>query len=244
MMRTSSLLPLAAAFALAFAAPAMAQEAQEPGLITITGQGEALATPDMATITSGVVADGETAREALDANNAAMAELIDVLKGAGIESRDIQTSGFSVQPNYVYTDKRDENGYQLPPKINGYRVSNNVTVRVRDLDSLGGVLDQAVTVGANTISNVAFSVSDPAALLDDARKSAVEDALAKANLYATAAGVDLGEIRMITEQGGGGAPQPVADMRRYAMAESAAVPVEAGELAYNVSVTIQWALEQ
>ena len=82
-------------------------------------------------INSGVTTQGATAREALDANTAAMAELIAELKAAGIEARDIQTSGFSVNPNYVYTDERDANGYSLPPKINGYQVSNTVTVTVR-----------------------------------------------------------------------------------------------------------------
>lgn len=102
-----------------------------------------------------------------------MTELLETLKAAGIEPRDIQTSGFSVNPNYVYSDARDANGYQLPPKINGYQVYNTVTVRVRDLNSLGSVLDKAVNVGANTINGVSFSVADPSKLYDEARKAAL-----------------------------------------------------------------------
>src|SRR5690606_28472204 len=107
------------------------------------------------------------------------------LEAAGIAARDIQTSGFSVQPNYVYTDARDENGYTLPPKINGYQVFNTVTVRVRQLDTLGAILDRSVTVGANTVNGISFSVADPSALYDEARTKAFADARRKAELYAT-----------------------------------------------------------
>lgn len=234
----------AALLAAAPAAPALAQEADEPGLITINGTGEVVAAPDMAIVSSGVVTDGNTAREALTANTEAMAALIEVLRGAGIEARDIQTSGFSVQPNYVYSNERDESGYQRPPKIVGYRVSNNVSVRVRDLEILGTVLDRAVTVGANTISGISFAVAETGELMDDARKAAVADAIARAELLTGAAGVGLGKIRMISEQGGA-RPQPVL-MERLAMAADAAapVPVEAGELTFSVTVSIQWEIAQ
>ncbi len=109
-----------------------------------------------------------------------MAELIATLKDAGIEARDIQTSGFSVNPNYVYTDARDANGYQLPPKINGYQVFNTVNVRVRELAKLGALLDKAVTVGSNTLNGVSFAVADPSQLYDEARKLAFADARRKA----------------------------------------------------------------
>src|SRR5690606_8917457 len=112
-------------------------------------------------VTSGVATHGATAKEALDLNNADMAKLLETLKAAGIESADIQTTGFSVNPNYVDSDGRDANGYQLPPKIQRYTVSNGVTVQVRDLGILGAVLDQAVTVGANQINGITFAVEDP-----------------------------------------------------------------------------------
>src|SRR5829696_4228527 len=101
------------------------------GSMQITGHGEIMATPDTAFVTSGVTSQGATAKEALDANNADMKALIDTLKAAGIDSLDIQPSGFSVSPNYVYSDARDSNGYQLPPKVVGYTVYNGVTVVVR-----------------------------------------------------------------------------------------------------------------
>ncbi|HEY0033615.1 MAG TPA: SIMPL domain-containing protein, partial [Devosia sp.] len=164
-----------------FALPAFA------GTITIDGMGEVRAVPDMAVINSGVTTQGATAREALDANSAAMAELVATLKEAGIEARDIQTSGFSVNPNYVYSEERDANGYSLPPKINGYQVMNTVTVAVRDLPALGSILDKAVTVGANTINGVTFSVADPSEIYNEARRAALTDAREKAELYAATA---------------------------------------------------------
>ena len=172
-----------------------------------------------------------------------MAKLLETLKAAGIDDRDIQTSGFSVSPNYVYSNEVDANGYSLPPKINGYLVSNQVTIRVRNLDSLGAVLDQSVTVGANTINGISFSVADPAKLYDEARKKAFADARAKAELYAGAAGVELGDIAAITETQGYGQPQPYM-MRDVAMSAAAPVPVQAGELTFTINVSVSWRLDQ
>lgn len=220
---------------LAAAVPALA------GDISIEGRGEVRAAPDMALINSGVTTQGATAREALDANTTAMAELIATLKAAGVEARDIQTSGFSVSPNYVYSDERDANGYTLPPKINGYQVSNTVTVAVRDLADLGSILDQSVDVGANTINGISFSVADPSELYNEARKAAFADARAKAELYASAANATLGELEAISESQGIDAPQPYP---MYARAEMSAapVPVEAGEMSFSITVNVQWEL--
>ncbi len=213
------------------------------GSITIEGRGEVRAAPDMATIMSGVTTQGATAREALDANTAAMTELIASLKDAGIEARDIQTSGFSVNPNYVYSDARDELGYTLPPRINGYQVANSVTVVVRDLEELGAILDKSVTVGANTVNGVSFSVADPAELLNEARKAAFADARTKAELYAEVAGASLGDLESITESQNYGSTQPYAMYARAEVAQSADVPVEAGELTFAITVNVAWDLD-
>ena len=212
------------------------------GTISIEGRGEVAAAPDMAMVNSGVTTQGATAREALDANTAAMADLIAALKGSGIADRDIQTSGFSVNPNYVYSDERDANGYTMPPKINGYQVSNTVTIKVRDLDQLGAILDQSVTVGANTVNGVSFSVADPSALYNKAREAAFADATAKAELYAGAAGSALDEIVSISETQGFNEPQPYPMYARAEMADSAKVPVQAGELSFAINVSVQWEL--
>lgn len=223
--------PLAALALISTALPALA------GSITVEGQGQVSATPDMAVINSGVTTQGNTAREALDANSAAMAELMAALEAAGIEARDVQTSNFSVSPNYVYSDARDENGYTLPPKVQGYQVSNSVSVRVRDIADLGAILDRSVDVGANTINGISFMVADPTALLDEARKAAFADARRKAELYAEVAGTSLDDLESVRESQGYSAPEPMA---MYARADAAAVPVAAGEMNFSVNVTVEW----
>lgn len=219
-----------------FAMPAYA------GSISIEGTGLVTAAPDTAYINSGVTTQGATAREALDLNTKAMADLIAALKESGIEARDIQTSGFSVNPNYVYSDARDENGYSMPPKIQGYQVANTVTVVVRKLDTLGSILDKSVTIGANTINGVSFAVADPSALYNEARKAAFADARTKAELYAEVAGSTLEEINSISESQGFNQPQPAPMYAKADVQAGAPVPVESGELSFTINVSVQWEL--
>ena len=225
---------------------AMAGPVFAAGSMQITGHGEVMASPDTAYVTSGVTSQGATAKDALDANTKDMAALIATLKAAGIESADIQTSGFGVNPNYVYSDNKDANGYQLPPKIVGYTVTNGVTVHVRDLTKLGAVLDQAVTVGANTISGINFAVEDPSELYNEARKAAFADAKGKADLYAEASGTELASLSLVSEQQGYNQP-PQPAMFKAAMADgvrSAPVPVEVGSLTFSIDVNVNWDLKQ
>ncbi|HEY4202782.1 MAG TPA: SIMPL domain-containing protein [Devosiaceae bacterium] len=237
----TALAPLALATALT--TPVLAAELPPISTISIQGHGEVSGTPDTAIINSGVTTQGATARDALDANTKAMTDLIATLKAAGIDEKDIQTSGFSVNPNYVYSDQRDANGYTKPPQINGYQVANTVTVRVRDLPSLGTVLDKAVSVGANTINGINFSVSDPSKLYDEARKAAFADAKEKADLYAGVAGVNLDRVLSISEQQNfSQPPQPFMMKAARADAPSTPVPVQAGELTFAVDVAVSWEL--
>jgi len=238
------ILPLSTALVLACTPlPAFAQDNAQAATMNISATGAATAAPDMATVTSGVVTEGKTAREALSANNEAMNALFGVLEAAGIEPRHIQTSGFSVQPNYVHSDMRDDNGYVLPPKIDGYRVSNMVSVHVVDLSNLGVVLDQAVTVGANSINGVQFSVSDPSKLLDEARRQAMAEAIKNANTYAEAANVKLSRITNISENNNYGGQQ-YKPMARMEMAMSDSVPVQAGEIDYSITVNVTWEITE
>jgi uncharacterized protein YggE len=221
---------------------ALASPAFAVGAIQMTGHGEVMATPDTAYVTSGVTSQGATAQEALAANTKDMAALIDVLKASGVAGEDIQTSGFSVNPNYVYSDQKDANGYQLPPKIVGYTVTNSVTVHVRDLAILGTMLDKEVSVGANTINGINFAVEDPSELYAQARRAAFADAKGKAELYAEAAAVQLGAIQQINEQQGyTQPPQPYMVKAMAATADrSAPVPVEAGQLTFTIDVNVNW----
>lgn len=234
--RLSLAAPLVAALfvGLVLAAPARATE-PAPRTLTISGEGETSAVPDIAYIETGVVTEGATAAEALAANTKAMAEVFKGLEGAGIEKRDMQTSQFSVHP--VYEQIRPEDRPQTP-KIGGYRVSNQLTVKVRDLDALGGILDKVVSLGSNQLSGIRFAIDKPQPLLDEARTGAVEDALRKAKLYARAAGVSLGQIMSISESGYSMPPQPMYMKAMGAMERDASVPMAAGEQTLTANVTL------
>src|SRR5690606_35124359 len=132
-----------------------------------------------------------TARAALDAANEATAAVLAALKEEGIAERDLQTSGFSVQPDYAYPQP---SGPAEAPRISGYRVTNSVTARVRDLDSVGGVIDRAVTLGVNQGGDIVFGNADPKQPLAEARRQAVADARSRAEVLAEAAGVGLGNV--------------------------------------------------
>jgi uncharacterized protein YggE len=236
--------PLAFAVAL-LAVPALAQDAPSPpppsprpAIFVLSGEGRASAAPDLAIINSGVVSEGASAREALDANTAAIAKLVASIKAEGIEDKDIATSGFSVQPRYIYSQRND--GAQEPPRISGYEVRNTVTVKVRDLAKLGGILDKAVTEGSNQIDSLSFDIADKKPLYEEARKSALADARAKAELYAAAAGVKLGRLRELSEQTGSNFPPPRPVMRMEMKAAQADVPIERGEQDITVNITTTW----
>ena len=237
------LVVIAAAFALTTAAlPAFADDtATKPGTISIQGVGEVVAAPDTASVNAGVMTLGKTAKEALAANTTAVAALIGALKGFNIAPKDIQTSGFSVNPQYIYPEKAAD-GSTPPPVIAGYQVQNGVNVTVHNLPDLGKILDGIVSVGANTINGVTFTVDDPSKLLDEARKAAFANAEAKAKIYATAAGIGLGRILSISEDSSDNAPRPMAMKAMAFAADAAPVPVEAGQLNYDVNVAVEWEL--
>ena len=202
--------------------------------ITVTGEATVQATPDMATISLGVTTQGTTGAEAMAANNAALQKVIERLKSAGIEDRDLQTQNLSLNPNWTnYSSSETQT-------INGYTASNILSVRVRDLAKLGGVLDAAVGDGANTLNGLTFDLSKPRPAQDEARASATKDARVRAELLAQAAGVKLGRVLSISESQGYGGPMPVA----YEAKADASVPVQAGQVGMSAQVTISFEIEQ
>lgn len=238
---------LPTAFSAAFAAAllltapmASAQNAAEQKrIITVQGEGTISARPDTASVNAGVVAEAKNARDALTENTAKMTKVFDAIKSAGIEEKDIQTSNFSINPVYSRPARKPD-GTQQDPKITGYRASNNVTVIIRDLDKVGAVLDELVTAGANNVNGVNFFIAKTQALMDDARRKAVEDALRRATILAGTAGANLGNVITISENGGY-RPQPMV-MRSMAMEDaSAKVPVAAGtqEIRAGVNLVIE-----
>ncbi len=203
--------------------------------ISVTGEGTSYAVPDTATIQSGVVTQSKTAKEALQANSAAVVKMLDELKNMGIDEKDLQTSRFNVNPVY----DRGPRG-QEEPKVTGYRVTNQVAVKVRDISQLGTLLDKVVDAGGNQISGIQFELDDENAVINQARVNAVKDARARADLYAAAAGVKVGNVISISEVSFN-QPQP---MYRLGVMESRAgsVPVEAGQQAFTASVRVEFEL--
>ncbi len=210
--------------------------AADPASIAISGTGEVAAAPDTGHLSAGVVSEAATAGDAVRANNTAMQRVLAALDTAGIAKKDVRTERFQVHPVYAETMAAPRTN----PRITGYRVSNQVTVRVRDLEKVGAVLDELVGAGANEIGGISFSIGDPVPLLDEARKRALADARRKAELYAASAGVGLGRLLELSEDAGG-MPGPMPRMARMSAAES--VPIAAGELELSVTVRARYAIE-
>ena len=215
---------LALGIALAPLTPALAETAT----LTVTGTATVEATPDLATLSLGVTTQGDTAAGAMEANSAALTEVIARIKSAGIAPRDIQTSNLALNPNWVSTSSGTGS------KIDGYVAANMLTIRIRALGMTGAVLDAAIADGANTLNGLTFGLHEPRPVEDEARRLAVADALARAMLYADSAGVQLGQILSISD---GTVAQPMPE-QMYRMAADVAMPVEAGALAIAASVTI------
>lgn len=225
--------------ALTPAASAADDDARPFRTISLSGSGEVQARPDTARVTAGVVTEDKDARSALAANSAAMTALFKSLKDMGIADRDMQTSNFNISPRYAPYNRTQpvrEN------RIIGYRVANSVSVRVRDLDGLGALLDRLADAGANQINGVSFHVDKAENLMDEARRRAIADALRKAELYATEAGAKLKRILTIREGGARPGPQPV--FRAMAAKDAAeSVPVARGEQTIRASVSVTYELE-
>ena len=231
--------PLAVAIAAGtlLAAPALAQVAPPqvtpPTAISVTGEATVSVAPDLAQIDGGVTSEAKTAREASEANNTAMGKVLLALKGAGIEEKDVQTSRLSLQPQSA----QNRTG---PSAIVGYRASNRVTVRLRDVTKLASVIDTLVGAGANEIGGINFRVSQASKHLDEAREQAVADARRKAEIYAKAAGVTLGAPLSISEDGNAPPPTPY---RRMSAGMAASAPVAQGEETLAVTVNVTWAIK-
>jgi uncharacterized protein YggE len=209
----------------------------------VNGQGSTYLAPDMAVLQLMVTREAESARAALDANSAAMNEVMKALRDRGIAERDLQTSDFSIQPRYVYPDPKTQVENQ-PPRIVGYTVRNGLSVRVRDLTKLGSIVDASVSMGVNEGGNIMFTNDDPSAAIEQARTLAVQDAIARAKTLAAAAGVKLGKVLQISEQSYHPAPMPMMRTEMLMAKADADVPVAAGESSYQVTVNLSYAIAQ
>ena len=244
MMTVSSSLRATVLAAMVFVSVAVQAGDNEPyPRIMVNGEGRAELVPDMALLQLSVTRDADTARQALDANSAAMAQVIKALRDQGIAERDIQTSNFGIQPRYVYPQPKAQ-GEREPPRIVGYTVRQGLNVRVRDLAKLGAIIDQSVTLGVNEGGNIMFTNDDPSAAIDKARAGAVQDATARAKTLASAAGVKLGRLLEISENTYDLAPAPMMRAEMMASDAAATAPVAAGENSYRVTVSVSYAIAQ
>jgi len=197
--------------------------------IIVTGDGSVSVPPDHAQVRSGVTTRAATVKEAAAANSKLMAAVLAALRDAGVAPKDIQTSQFSIRPVYAQEPRNE-------PKLTGYSVSNQVTVIVRDTAKVGDTLDRIIAAGATDAGNIAFLVDDPSKALDQARAAAIADARRKAEVYAKAAGVQVGRVAWISEISASGPPVPM--MARAAAPAGAAVPIAAGEDTLRAHVTV------
>ncbi|SLN44085.1 26 kDa periplasmic immunogenic protein precursor [Roseivivax jejudonensis] len=209
---------------------AAAQEIEQRH-VTVTGEGTASAVPDIALITLGVQIRADAPDAAMESASEAAGRILARMSEMGLADSDVQTTNLSLEPVY---DRNGEPGASPEPR--GFEARNMLTVRVRDLERLGDVLAAALDDGATSLGGLQFDLSEPKPLLDAARRAAVSDARAKAELLAETAGTALGEVLQIEETGGGNQPMPMAEMR------ASSVPVAAGESTVSTRVRIVYAL--
>jgi uncharacterized protein YggE len=217
-------------FALFVATIALAPAHAAERLVTVTGEATVAVAPDAAVIRIGVTSQNKTAREASEANAKQMTAVLAAIKDTGIADRDVQTSRLSLQPQY------DPNKSGTA-HLTGFQATNQVTVRIRDIDKLPVFLDRAIAAGANEMSGIEFVISEQSKLLDRARDDAIADARRKAELYAQAAGSKLGPVVSITEEGSAAQPRPIQAMR------AGAVPIAPGEQTLRATVTVSYELK-
>jgi hypothetical protein len=191
--------------------------------------------PDTATFSTGVENSAPTASAALRANSAQVAKVISQLKSLGIAEKDIQTSGISLSPEYEYVQATQQNRFK------GYRVSNQVSVKMRDITKLGTILDQVVASGATNINGPYFSIDDDSGVKKTARAAALANGKAQAESYARAAG--FGGVRLLSvSEGLVGQPMPYVKTGNRMMAEAAdaSVPVQPGQVGTSVVLNLQY----
>ena len=216
-----------------FGSPAL-YGGQQSG-IWVNGIGRVTVTPDLGLLDLGVEARATTVAEARDQAATAMTSIMNVLAGAGIEERDIRIQFFNIQPEYVWneTKRRQE--------IVGYRVTNTVNVKVRDLEAMGTLIDQVATAGGDLtrINSIRFTVEDTDQFATQAREAAVKQAMEKAQQFAQLTGTTLGKLAYIAEVGANvSVVRDFAFEERVAAASAAApTPISQGEM--DITVTVQ-----
>ncbi|MCW8126404.1 SIMPL domain-containing protein [Microbulbifer halophilus] len=229
-------LSLAALLALTLAACGGEGAAGEKGtLISISATGEARQAPDTANISAGVVTESEDSEKAMQDNAAQMEKLIDAIAKAGIDDKDVQTSGISLSPRYHH--QRDRK-----PQITGYTARNTVRVKVHKIEELGEVLDAMAAAGANQIHGPSLEIGEPEPVMAEARQKALDKAQKRAETYAEALGMKVRRIVSVSENGGGG-PRPMLRAEMATARADTTTPVKPGETTVSVNLDLVFELE-
>jgi uncharacterized protein YggE len=205
--------------------------------ITVNGDAKVTSKPDLAIIALSVVTQGQTVKQVTTENNQKMNKIIDEIKKVGVEAKDITTSQYNLYPEYRYPDNRS-------PQITGYKLDQEISVKVRVLDKVEEVLDNGIKAGANQVGQLMFDIDDASPLKKEARELAFKAAKEKAQEMASAAGVRLGRVVTFSEGNEYIPPSPYPNMlmgKAEAMDVAQAPSIEPGskELRINVSVTYE-----
>ncbi len=215
--------------------------------IFVSGTGRVAVDPDLAILTLEIDVKDESVSAAMAQATASMTAVSNAVQGAGVEDRDIQTQRFSIQPVYRWEEVISRTGNRTNEQVlDGYRVTNSVAVKVRDLDSVSMVIDDAAAAGSDDIriNGISFTIEDPTEARIQARTEATQAAVAHAQQIADAAGVALGKPISLSESG---ASQPQSSFNgrsELAFTDSAGAPtpIEAGELEIVVTVSAVFAI--
>jgi len=203
--------------------------------LDISASGEVTRVPDLAIISAGVQTLLPTATAAIEQNAARMERVRAALKRAGIEDRDIQTSSINLNPEYQYDQNR-------PPRLTGYRATNTVNVKFRDLKRTGAILDALVAEGANQINGPNLTIDKPESALDEARAMAIANGRARAELYARALGMRVVRLLSVSESGGYAAPPPMPMVMMAERSAGADTKIDPGTQQLQVSVSMSFEL--
>jgi uncharacterized protein len=203
------------------------------GTIVVSGTGRVAVQPDVADLRLGVTVTKPTVEAARADAAATMGAILAAIDGAGIARSDVRSALLSVQPRYDYRDDR-------APVLTGYEIANLVEVSVRDLTTLGGVVDAALGAGTTSMDALTFRVADPGPAERQARLLAMAEAKSRADVLAEAAGLTITGVSDIVEGVPMRPPMPLAKAERMAFATDIATPVEAGTLEVSVSVSVTY----
>lgn len=208
-----------------------------PQQLSVSGEGKTYVKPDIALVTFGVNTQGLQSQDVVDGNNTTMNAVIAAIKKLGVADGDIQTTMYSLNPTYSYSDK----GVQV---FNGYSLNQQVSVKIRNFDNISAILDAATSNGANTVGSLQFTVDDPIKAEAAARAQAIAQAKEKAQDMIAGTGLQIDKLLNISEDSSS-VPQPIYNgaMSMMAAVPSVAPQIQTGQMEIDSNVTLTYLLK-